>query len=220
VVVHASFDPAPAKPVHGGRGDVDGHPRRADDPAPDDKGAGLADGGGGLVLAHQARAPGYQDPAAVKAADVPADHAAHGARKVGVDRGLEDGGDQRPLGNDAAEVPHLRGAGAVGSSPHGPRREPPGVAVAAAAVAAHHATLAHGGHVEVDARRHVKAEAARHARQVQRVHVEDVLQAVRRVRQDVRAVRVARGAVEVVVLGDQLLELGLRGGGGGGGGGR
>ncbi|GIX61071.1 histone kinase SNF1, putative [Babesia caballi] len=63
--------------------------------------------------------------------------------------------------------------------------------------------------VEVDLGRVREPEGLRHAHQVQRVHVEDVLEAVREVRLQVRLVGLAGGPVEVEVLLDQLLQLHL-----------
>jgi hypothetical protein len=61
----------------------------------------------------------------------------------------------------------------------------------------------------VNPRRCREAKALGHLDQVQLVHVEDGPQAVRRVRLQVRAVPVLGRLVEIVVLGDERLELAL-----------
>ena len=66
-----------------------------------------------------------------------------------------------------------------------------------------------GAQRDVDPRRRRKPKALGHLDQVQLVHVEDGPQAVRRVRLQVRSVPVLGRLVEVVVLGDERLQLAL-----------
>jgi len=62
-------------------------------------------------------------------------------------------------------------------------------------------------HLQVDHGRHQEAKALRDRLQVQRVHVEDLLQLVRVVGPYVRLERLLGRLVEEVVLGDQFLQL-------------
>ena len=112
VLVSPSRPPRPSGSAVG-RGQFDGDALGRDHPRPDDEGPGLADRDGVLVLADQLRAARDQHRLAVEAAHVAADHRAHEAWQIGVDRGLQDRRDHRALGHHEAQIAQAPRAGGL-----------------------------------------------------------------------------------------------------------
>ena len=78
-----------------------------------DEGAGLAQGHAAAILADQLGAARDQYGRAVEAPHVAAYHGAHKTGQVGIDRGLEHGGNHRPLRRRMGEIVDPRGMGHV-----------------------------------------------------------------------------------------------------------
>ena len=97
------------------RAELDRDAVAADQPRPDDEGAALAERDAARILADRARLPrGISTLRRVEAADVAADHRADEPGQVGVDRGLEHAGDDRPLRDDEVGRRHAVDADGVG----------------------------------------------------------------------------------------------------------
>ena len=97
VAVDLSADARLTGEIRGGRSKRDRHAVGTNQPGPHEVGAALAGLGRALVFADQPRRARDQDAAAVERLDVLADDRADIAGHVGVDRGFEDGWDQRAL---------------------------------------------------------------------------------------------------------------------------